>query len=230
MPKAGITMPPTLLERLLYAILVYGFFFFAYGFANKNIPVSICRDLSIAFDYTTPFVPEFIYFFCFSYVLMLVPALLINDRVMLRRAAIAFFLLIGISTVIFFLFPVYVPRPDFTVDSLVKKLVALVYRGDRPVCCFPSLHVSTAFLGSAILFRRSTAVGWLFFPLAFLTALSVLYVKQHVIADFLGGFALALFLDWVVMAKPRFQRKHYTGPVKKSDREFADVRSSISHE
>ena len=132
---------------------------------------------------------------------MIVPALFLNDRVMLQRAAFAFFFLIGISMVIFFLLPVYVPRPELKIDSLATKLVAFLYKNDRPVCGFPSLHVSTAFLGSAILFRCSNAVGWIFFPFAFLTALSVLFVKQHVVVDFLGGFFLALIIDRIVMGK-----------------------------
>jgi membrane-associated phospholipid phosphatase len=173
----------------------------AYGFANRVIPLSRCRDLGISLDYAIPFVPGFIFFFCFSYILMLVPALIINDRVMLQRAAIAFFLLIGISVLIFFLFPVFVPRPGFTVDSLSTKLVAFVYRTDRPVCGFPSLHVATAVLATAILFRRSRSVGWVFFPFALLTSLSVLFVKQHVVLDFIGGLVLAVVVDRLVMGK-----------------------------
>lgn len=204
----GKTVPPTLIERLLYVIGVYAFFFMAYGFANRVIPISRCRDLSIALDNAIPFVPEFIFFFCFSYVLMLIPAVIINDRVMLRRAAIAFFLLIGISVSIFFLFPVFVPRPGFTDESLATKLVTLVYSNDRPVCGFPSLHVSTAVLATAILFRRSRSVGWTFFPFALLTSLSVLFVKQHVVLDFIGGFVLALAVDRLVMGKWKQAGKH----------------------
>ncbi len=82
----GKTVSPTLIERLLYVIGIYAFFFMAYGIANRVIPLSRCRDLSTALDYAIPFVPGFIFFFCFSYVLMLIPALIINDRIMLRRS------------------------------------------------------------------------------------------------------------------------------------------------
>jgi hypothetical protein len=197
----GNIVPPALLERLLYVIGVYGFFFVAYGFANRTIPLSRCRDLSIALDYAIPFVPQFIFFFYFSYILMLVPALVINDKVMLRRAALAFFLLISISVLLFFLYPVFVPRPEFTVDSLWTKLVAAVYGADRPVCGFPSLHVSSAILANTVLFRRSRAMGWVFFPFALLTSLAVLFVKQHVVLDLIGGLFLALVLDRLVMGK-----------------------------
>jgi len=197
----GKTVSPNLIERLLYVIGIYAFFFTAYGFANRVIPLSRCRDLSTALDYAIPFVPGFIFFFCFSYVLMLIPAFIINDRDMLRRAALAFFLLIGISVSIFFLLPVFVSRPGFTVDTLATKLVAFVYRTDQPVCGFPSLHVSTAVLANAILFRRSGAVGWVFFPFALLTSLSVLFVKQHVVMDFIGGLVLAVLLDRLVIGK-----------------------------
>lgn len=206
--NAGKTVPPSLIERLLYALGVYAFFFLAYGFANRNIPLSRCRDLSIALDYAIPFIPGFIFFFCFSYILLLIPALLIKDKTMLQRAAIAFFLLIGISVLIFFLFPVFVPRPGFTVDSLATKLVAFVYRTDRPVCGFPSLHMSTAVLATAILFRRSRAVGWVFLPFALLTSMSILYVKQHVVLDFLGGIILALVVDRLVMGRWKQAGRH----------------------
>jgi membrane-associated phospholipid phosphatase len=197
----GKTVAPTLIERLLYLIGGYAFFFLAYGFANRTIPLSRCHDLSIALDYAIPFAPGFIFFYCFPYLLMLVPVFIINDRVMLQRTILAFFLLIVISVSIFFLFPVFMPRPGFTVDSLATKLVALVYRNDQPVCGFPSLHVSMAVLATAILFRRSGTVGWVFSPFALLTSLSVLFVKQHVVLDFVGGLVLAVVIDRLVMGK-----------------------------
>ena len=80
-------------------------------------------------------------------------------------------------------------------DSLSGSLVARIYRMDQPVCGFPSLHVSTSLLAALILLRERRVIGILSFVFFLLTAVSTLFIKQHVILDVLGGIMMALLID-----------------------------------
>ena len=189
-PKA-----PTRLERLAYAVAIYGAFFLFYGACNRLIPTSWCWDLTTALDRAIPFVPAFVFPFYLTYGLILLPALVLRDRASLIRSALAFVVLIVVSCLLFVAFPVRVPRPVHIPDSLAGNLLALIYASDRPVCGFPSLHVSTAVLATAVLFREDKRWGWVFTPLAVATSVATLFVRQHVLADVIGGVVLALVVD-----------------------------------
>jgi pimeloyl-ACP methyl ester carboxylesterase len=146
-----------------------------------------------------PFVPEFVYPFYLAYVLILLPAVLIRERELLIRSAIAFAVLILVSCSLFVILPVHVPRPMNVPDSVAGMLVERIYRADRPVCAFPSLHVSTSLLAAVILMREYRLVGLLSLAFFFLTSVSTLFIKQHVFLDALGGVIMALAADWLVL-------------------------------
>ena len=115
--------------------------------------------------------------------------------------------LIASSCVIFAVFPVYVPRPYAVPDTFAGGLVSFTYSTDRPVCGFPSLHVSMSLLTALIVLRERRFVGAVAMVFCALTSVAVLFVKQHVVADVAGGLAIAgacygLYL-WLVGAVER---------------------------
>jgi len=187
--------PPTRGQRLGYAALVYLLFFGGYETANRLIPLGICRDFSISGDRAWPLIPGFVYPFYLVYPMMLMPAFLVRDRKLLFRGALAFAALVAISCLLFALVPVYVPRPAQVPDTLAGHLLQRLYRMDRPVCGFPSLHVSASWLAALILFRESRGLGLCFLAFSILTSAATLFIKQHVIADAAGGMAMALIMD-----------------------------------
>jgi len=199
---AGAISRPRLIERAAYLVLVYTAFFALYGLSNRLVSLAGCHDLTMALDRRIPLMPLFIYPFYLAYPLMAAPGLIIHDRALLRRTALAFLALIATSCMLFLIFPVYVPRPASIPPSFAGELVLRIYRADRPVCGFPSLHVSCAVLATLALFRERRLFGWMFLPFAAATALATLFVKQHVAADVIGGAGLALMMDFALI-KPR---------------------------
>ena len=192
---------PRLHERLLSAVGVYGVFFGAYGFVNQHLPLTHCRDLGTSLDRLVPFVPAFIWPFNLTYPLLLLPALLLHTRRAMARACLAMACLVLFSCAIFTLWPVCVPRPAFVPHTFSEHCVAWVYANDRPVCGFPSLHVSATLLTTLILRRAGSRVAPAFLVSWVVIALSTLFVKQHVLMDVLGGAILALLVDQVLIRR-----------------------------
>lgn len=179
--------------------MVYGLFIGGYALVNDRIAIETAADWAIPLDRWWPFVPAMVWPFLLEYVLLLVPALVARSRRRLVELAVAFALLVALSCLLFLLFPVRVTRPALLPDTLSGRLLAWLYLNDRPVCAFPSLHVSAVVLATLALFRERTRWGWLFLPFALATALSTLFVKQHVLADVAGGVALGLAVDAAVL-------------------------------
>ncbi len=196
----AVEAQPRLRERLGCCAAVCVFFFAGYGALNRLIPIAVCWDFGISLDRETPFVPEFIWPFCLAYAAVIIPSALVPSHRALIRTTVAFLVLISVSFLLFVLVPVTVPRPTFLPDTVAGSLMRRLYLTDRPVCAFPSLHVSTMVLATAALFRVRPLFGWSFLPLAVAASLATLLVKQHVIADVLGGLVLALAVDWLVQS------------------------------
>jgi len=191
----------TLKERLGLVLVVYGLFLIAYLSANRFIHMSEAFDFSTSFDRTTRFIPEFVYPIWVLYGMLVLPAFIIKDRKLLVAMAYAFVVLILSSVILFILIPVQVPRPDLVAKSLSEKLVAAMYTTDRPVCGFPSLHVSTSLLAAMIMHRQSRWLGAIFYLLFVLTAVGILFAKQHVLMDILGGVAIAGWVYYVMVVR-----------------------------
>lgn len=190
-------------ERALSAGGVYVVFVAGYGLANRYVPAAAGADLATALDRATPLVPEMVVPFYFAYLLVLAPALLVSARPLLWRATAAFGLLVAVSTALFFLFPVTVARPSPAEipPGWAGKLLAAIYRHDRPVCGFPSLHVSASLLAALVVLRERRRVGAALLVLAALTAAATLFIKQHVLWDVAGGVGLALAINVAVVGR-----------------------------
>ncbi len=191
---------PSVAERGATAAGVYALFFLGYGLVNRWIPLQGCRDLSTSLDRALPFVPDMVLPFVLAYPMLGLPALLLSCRRDLQRAALAMSALIVISLVLFVVVPVWVPRPEHLGDSFSARWVAEIYRSDRPVCGFPSLHVSATVLATLLLWRARVRFAWIYALAAVSVALSTLFVKQHVLADVAGGAALAWLVHVGAMA------------------------------
>lgn len=200
------TITVSLKERLGLMLVVYGIFLITYLSANRIIDMPTAFDFSTPFDRATPFIPEFIYPIWVLYGMLVLPAFLIRDRKLLLAMAYAFVVLVVSSAILFVLIPVQVPRPDFVAKSISEKLVAAMYTTDRPVCGFPSLHVSACLLAAMILHRQSRRIGAIFYLMFVLTAAGILFVKQHVLMDIVGGIVIAGMVYYVMVVR-RLSRK-----------------------
>ena len=117
------------------ALGLYALFYCSYVPANLHIPLSRCHNLSTGLDAAIPFIPEFMYPYYLHFPAMLFPAFFIKDAGELKRAVLAFGVLIIFSVAVFFIFPVHVPRPTSIPDTFAGQLVAFMYDHDRPVDC-----------------------------------------------------------------------------------------------
>lgn len=105
-----------------------------------------------------------------------------------KQAALIAFVL---GIVSFLLFPEAVPRPDVAEigNAFVRQRLARMWQLDFAANGFPSLHVAVTCLACRMLADRrriaATAIGLLICG-------STLTLKQHTVADVLGGVALAM--------------------------------------
>ncbi len=107
-----------------------------------------------------------------------------------------------ISYLIFFFFPTTVGRTIPELNLTSHWLFQLIYFFDRPVNCFPSLHVFWVAIGLIPLFyEKPKGLFWmsLWGGAIILTTLTT---KQHGLLDVVGGVVLAWFCWWGVDLKP----------------------------
>lgn len=143
-----------------------------------------------------PFIPYFALIYSLVYVV--IPAALFLIHRGLKRTLLAFFVGMVIQNVCWYYFPLINtlrPAPPYSSHDWLNALVALLYQlDDPPVNCFPSLHVSYAFLSYYTMRAFAPQYQKLFFVLAISISISTLFFKQHYLIDVLGGWLLAYVL------------------------------------
>lgn len=179
------------------------FAFPPYGIVNHLYYDRPAVNLAIPVDSWLPFNHYWILVYAWVYVFLFLPVFVVKGKESFKFVAKAFILVNLISVAIFVLMPARYPRPVVpTQDEFLWWGTALNYLLDKPVNCFPSLHVGNAFLASMIAFHYRRRVGAIAWSLAALISVSTLYMKQHFIADIAMGFALA-FTIYRFYFKPR---------------------------
>lgn len=186
----------TAVEKVITIALLYLAFLISYSLVNRTIPVSGSFDLTTTLDQRIPFVTAFVYPFYLAYVILPMPIFLLGNRTQLSVISVAFLAMLTLASIFFLLFPVRVPRPDAVPATLSGNIVARIYEADRPVCGFPSLHVGISFFVAFVSLKMSVCWGVVLLGFAFLTSLSVLFIKQHVVLDVIGGVVLSLAAYW----------------------------------
>ena len=145
-----------------------------------------------------PFVPGFEFLYVLTYVLPLLPLVRVPAAPHVRRAGIAFLLVLAVAYATYLAFPVTLDRPALRAGSLATWLLSLEYR-DPSYNHFPSLHVAMSWLVYLLCcgaVRHRVAV----FALIVAIAAATLFVKQHYLVDVLYGTALA-WGAWGVAAR-----------------------------
>ncbi|KEZ06431.1 phosphoesterase [Burkholderia sp. MSh2] len=96
----------------------------------------------------------------------------------------------GCGVVCFLLFPEAVPRPDVAEigNAFVRHRLARMWQLDLAANGFPSLHVAVTCLACRMLAERQRRAAA---AIGLLICVSTLTLKQHTVADVLGGVALA---------------------------------------
>ena len=187
-------------ERLgviLVVALIYGLY---YPFTHWAIEMSP-YDMSTALDRALPLWTSWIVIYAMIYPTAVTPAFVVRHPILFRRAAFAFLVSAPIGLGCFLLFPVHMHlRPaleSLPAEGFLTWGLRLCYSIDKPSGCFPSLHVTYATLAALTCARANRRAGVVMWAVAIAINLSTLLVKQHFIADVVGGVALAYGSDWV---------------------------------
>ncbi len=161
---------------------------------------STFHHLQLPFEAQIPFHPIFIFGYMSLFLIIGSTYVLIQDLDFFKKTVKAFYIIVTIHFICFLVFPVeYTLRPDINPqESWMHLVVHFYYWVDLPYNCFPSLHISNAFMCELILRRYHKPYGKLFMPLAVLVCISTIIVKQHYIVDLLAGLPVAyLVYRWV---------------------------------
>lgn len=183
---------------LLGQNILLGLITMAVGMPIYTIPNLVFGDrpgssLAVFVDGMIPFVPWTILGYALVYVFIFLPVFTIKHRPIFLRMIVGFLVCSFIALPFFIFFPVRMPRPGIpTQESLFYWGVAFNYVVDKPVNCFPSLHVANAVFATACCVKLAPRVGlWGILGTAFI-AVSTTTLKQHYVADVVAGTAIAL--------------------------------------
>jgi membrane-associated phospholipid phosphatase len=154
-----------------------------------------------ALDHAVPLMPWTSIIYLFIYPFLFIMCYEFEDDNNLNKTLYAYLILIVTSCIIFVIYPVAYPREFYPLsyeNSITVNLLRGVRMVDKPVNCFPSLHVSSVFLFTFAFWHESKMKFTVFFKMSTLIALSTLTTKQHYVADVVAGFVLAFIIYKVV--------------------------------
>lgn len=162
--------------------------------------------LDVAWDYAIPFVPEAVWVYSLVYLSAFFPALVVRSKTLFVNMAKAYAATLAIAYSVFLITPVtaraFRPAVDsFDTSTLSGWGLALNYHFDPPNNCFPSLHIGMAVVAAFSTLRADRLLGALALLTAFAIAVSTTLVKQHFLADVLGGLLLGAASSWVFLRR-----------------------------
>lgn len=108
------------------------------------------------------------------------------------------------ADVVYIVFQTYVVRPEITGTDIGSSLVRYVYANDQPYNDFPSLHTAGSVLCGIAYFAWKRAYGWTVLPLVVAIVASTVLIRQHYLADVVGGLVLAFtayFIAWKLLGR-----------------------------
>lgn len=158
-------------------------------------------DLTSKFDDIIPFNSGFIipYIYWYVYIVIGFMFILVNSRKEYIRVFISFFIGMSISYVIYYLYPTQIARPIIQNSNILNHLVNIIYLLDRPVNCFPSLHVlTTYFIMRYTKYKYSKMKFYYTQITGVLIILSTLFIKQHFIVDVISAIFLGEIIIFLV--------------------------------
>ncbi|MGB5620940.1 MAG: phosphatase PAP2 family protein [Gammaproteobacteria bacterium] len=177
--------------RLTTCLLVLVFFQIGYrwGYTGHRGPGVF--DATLALDQMLPLVPQFIVFYMFGYVFVLVPCLAVRQRHDFYAATVSFCMMLGVAFLMFHFMPVHMQKTMPLGDAWYARWTRFQQNVDTYYNNFPSLHVALNVFAYSLLARQARRLSWWWLPVPVLVIVSTLLVKQHLVLDVIGGIVLA---------------------------------------
>lgn len=160
--------------------------------------------LSSSLDDKIPFIPIFVLFYVFWYLLLVfVPMMLYKkDNEKFKIYFVSVLICLFLSALTFIFYPTMINRPSFKVTNLSTFILNIVYFFDTPaVNCMPSVHCLICFMFLYVSFRNKNikfSLRLLLEIMSIIVILSTLFIKQHVLIDVFTAFILSFVVYMLV--------------------------------
>ncbi|MCD6323525.1 MAG: inositol phosphorylceramide synthase [Desulfurococcales archaeon] len=185
-----------------YVVAVAGYEFMAAHALNP--PANLSTPVDEAIPFISWFAVPYVFLF-YPFILGAVGYFSLVRPEKANRFFAALFGMYAVSYLTYFVFPVAMSRPDPSTlpGDFLSQVMANFYRSDPPLNCFPSLHAASSTLAAYFLSKevRSKALKAFVWGVAASVILSTLFVRQHVIADEVAGFAVAYAVSYLAERK-----------------------------
>jgi membrane-associated phospholipid phosphatase len=187
-------------DRYRWGKLILGYaVFIGLYMAAQHIGLSSVHTVPRTWvDDLIPFTEWSIWIYMSHFLLMFWPFFVAKNEHVETRFFLALLLASIAGFLVFAGFQTTVPRTyQLSPDGLTADVFRFLIAADKPVNCFPSLHVAFDSLAAFAIWRarvpgRSLGMVW-----AFGITLSTMSTHQHVFIDVAGGFVLAV-LCWML--------------------------------
>ncbi len=161
-----------------------------------NMPRATTYCLSTVLDDRIGFSPVWIIPYVIWYIFLPSVALFLmfKDKKQCGVTLLTMILGLLLSYLTYSFFQTTVPRPTVPGNDLFSRLVRQIYHIDQPYNAFPSIHVLVTYalmLGAAKAQDIQKAAKAAVWAVGWAIILSTVFVKQHVVADILGGIIAA---------------------------------------
>lgn len=187
-----VKLPPIDLERK-WRVAAVGYLIFCvvYTIAGAT-PFREATILSPSdIDRLIPLITSTVWIYMAQFLFLLFSVLALKKTEAISRALYAMAVASALSFAVFFVYPTTITREMVVSEGLTGLLFGFLYRIDSSANCFPSLHVSLAWIAAAGVYEEHKKKGFVAFFVAALISLSTLTTKQHYFIDVAAGLALA---------------------------------------
>jgi len=166
------------------------------------------KDITIAIDKEIPYISLFIfpYIYWYIFVFLGLVFILFKDRKRYLRTLMGIYIGMCICYVFYYLYPVEMARPVISDTTIPNKIVNIIYELDRPLNCFPSIHVLNTYI-----IMRFTRIkdnkSWFIYTniVGTLIILSTFFIKQHFVLD---GVAAIIIAELVIFLTNRIKDRY----------------------
>jgi len=187
-------------EQILFLLLI-GYFVFGYlplaAFMGSK---GFYHVVGFEWERKIPFMVPFILGYSLVYASIFLIYWVIPSWEIFKKMVWGFFWMTTIHYLFFYFFPVkMIWRPEIVeVHTFFDWLARFIFSLDNTYNCFPSLHVAYPTLATVLAWRFIPKHRYFFMSLAFITAVSVVLVKQHYILDAVAGAAIAIVVGVLI--------------------------------
>lgn len=167
------------------------------------------RKIATLLDKKIPFISVFIipYIYWYLYIMLGLIFILSKNRNKYLRLLLSIYIGMIVCYFFYYLFPVEIRRPYIADTNILNKLVNMIYDNDRPVNCFPSIHVLNTYLIMRFTSRKDGKL-WFYYTniIGILIILSTFFIKQHYILD---GMASILLSEMIILINRCISDKYF---------------------